>query len=109
MAGFDGSRSKGIAIAGRQGESVLAANAGKVVYVGNAIQAYGHLAIVKHGAEYLTVYAHNAIILVKEGQLVAAGQKIAEMGARPNGPTALHFEVRKLGQPVDPMKVLPAR
>lgn len=109
IAAFDGVRSKGISIAGKQGDPVLAANAGKVVYVGSAIQAYGHLAIVKHGQEYLTVYAHNATILVKEGQQVSAGQKIAEMGARPGGAAALHFEVRKLGRPIDPAKVLPSR
>lgn len=109
VATFDGARSKGISIAGSEGDPVLAANAGKVVYVGNAIQAYGHLVIVKHGQEYLTVYAHNATILVKEGQQVSAGQRIAAMGARPGAPPALHFEVRRLGRPVDPAKVLPTR
>lgn len=108
VTAFDGSRSKGISIVGRPGDPVLAANAGKVVYVGNAIQAYGPLVIVKHGPEYLTVYAHNSVILVKEGQWVSAGQKISEMGARNGQAAALHFEVRKLGQPVDPAKVLPA-
>lgn len=109
LTGFDGGRNKGITIGGKPGDAVMAANSGKVVYVGNAIQAYGHLAIIKHGAEYLTVYAHNALIVVKEGQQVAAGQKIAEMGARPGAASALHFEVRKLGRPIDPVKVLPAR
>lgn len=106
---FDGSRSKGISIAGRQGDPVMASAAGKVVYVGKAIQAYGQLVIVKHSNEYLSVYAHNSRILVKEGQQVASGQKIAEMGERSPGYAALHFEIRKQGQPVDPAKFLPSR
>lgn len=106
---FDGSRSKGVVIAGKQGDPVLASNAGKVVYVGKAIKTYGQLVIVKHSDEYLSVYAHNAAILVKEGQRVASGQKIAEMGSRSPDQIALHFEIRKLGQPVDPTKYLPTR
>ncbi|MFN0314164.1 MAG: peptidoglycan DD-metalloendopeptidase family protein [Burkholderiales bacterium] len=107
--GFDGSRSKGISITGKQGDPVLASAAGKVVYVGKAIPAYGPLVIVKHSNEFLSVYAHNSKILVKEGQQVAPGQKIAEMGERAAGQAALHFEIRKQGQPVDPMKYLPSR
>jgi lipoprotein NlpD len=107
--GFDGSRSKGISITGKQGDPVLASARGKVVYVGKAIAAYGPLVIVKHSNEYLSVYAHNSKILVKEGQQVTPGQKIAEMGERAAGQVALHFEIRKQGQPVDPMKYLPSR
>ncbi|MSQ58465.1 MAG: LysM peptidoglycan-binding domain-containing protein [Betaproteobacteria bacterium] len=107
--GFDGSRSKGISINGKQGDPVLASAAGKVVYTGKAIQAYGPLVIVKHSNEYLSVYAHNSKILVKDGQQVTPGQKIAEMGERSAGQAALHFEIRKQGQPVDPIKFLPSR
>ena len=106
---FDGARSKGIAIAGKQGDPVLAANSGKVVYVGKAIQAYGQLVIIKHSNDYLSVYAHNSTILVSEGQRVSVGQKIAEMGERSAAQAALHFEIRKRGQPVDPVKFLPSR
>ncbi len=106
---FDGSHSKGISIAGRQGDPVMASASGKVVYAGKAIQAYGQLVIVKHSNEYLSVYAHNSRILVKEGQQVASGQKIAEMGERSPGQVGLHFEIRKQGQPVDPVRFLPSR
>ncbi|MBM3396347.1 MAG: LysM peptidoglycan-binding domain-containing protein [Betaproteobacteria bacterium] len=109
IATFDGTRSKGIVIAGNLGDPVVASNAGKVVYVGRAIQTYGALVILKHGADFLTVYAHNSAITVNEGQWVTAGQKIAEMGERSPKVTALHFELRRLGQPVDPGKYLPAR
>lgn len=106
---YDGVRSKGVAIAGKLGDAVLASNAGKVVYVGKAIKTYGQLIIIKHDEEFLTVYAHNAAILVKEGQRVNGGQKIAEMGEKSANQVALHFEIRKLGRPVDPAKYLPAR
>ncbi len=101
--------SKGFDFAGRQGDPVLAASDGKVLYVGDALAGYGKLVIVKHSAEYLSVYAHNHRILVKEGQSVRRGQKIAEMGKTGTDTVKLHFEVRKQGKPVDPVTYLPKR
>lgn len=101
--------SKGIDIAGRLGEPVQAAAAGKVVYVGSGLRGYGNLVIVSHSPLYLSAYAHNSRILVKEGQQVARGQKIAELGNSDADQPKLHFEVRHQGKPVDPLKYLPAR
>lgn len=97
---------KGMDIAGAQGQPVLAAAAGKVVYSGAGLRGYGKLVIVKHNKTYLSAYAHNSQILVKEGQEVAKGQKIAEMGNTDADQVKLHFEIRKLGKPVDPSKYL---
>ncbi len=106
---FDEARNKGIGIAGRIGEPVLAAAEGRVVYAGAGLRGYGNLVILKHNNTYLTAYAHNQTILVKEDQTVRQGQKIAEMGSSDSDRVKLHFEVRRQGKPVDPLKYLPAR
>lgn len=106
---FSESGSKGIDIGGRSGDAVLAAAAGKVVYSGSGLRGYGKLVIVKHNNNYLTAYAHNQNVLVKEDQMVAKGQKIAEMGNTDADQVKLHFEVRRQGKPVDPLKHLPQR
>jgi lipoprotein NlpD len=102
-----GANPKGIAIGGEAGQPVLAAGPGKVVYSGSGLRGYGKLVIIKHDETYLSVYAHNRELLVKEGQRVAQGQKIAEMGATDADRVALHFEIRRLGKPVDPLQYLP--
>lgn len=108
VAGFnDTTSAKGLDIAGVQGQAVLAAAAGKVVYSGSGLRGYGNLVIIKHNETYLSAYAHNSKILVKEGQAIAKGQKIAEMGSSDASRVQLHFEIRKLGKPVDPIKYLP--
>jgi lipoprotein NlpD len=99
---------KGIDIAGAAGEPVIASAGGKVVYVGNGLRGYGKLVIVKHNKTWLSAYAHNREILVKEGQQVVKGQKIAEMGNTDADQVKLHFEIRRLGKPVDPARYLPA-
>lgn len=104
---FGESNSKGIDISGKNGQPVVAAAAGKVVYSGNNLRGYGNLVIVKHNKTYLSAYAHNSHILVKEGQQVTRGQKIAEMGKSDADGVKLHFEIRRLGKPVDPLKYLP--
>ena len=98
---------KGIDIAGKPGQPIVASAAGKVVYVGSGLRGYGKLVIVKHNTTFLSAYAHNREILVKEGQQVAKGQKIAEMGDTDADQVKLHFEIRRLGKPVDPAKFLP--
>lgn len=108
-AGFDEARNKGVAIAGKAGDPVLAAADGRVVYAGSGLRGYGNLVIVKHNATYLTAYAHNQALLVKEDQLVRRGQKIAEMGSSDAERVQLHFEIRKQGKPVDPARLLPPR
>jgi lipoprotein NlpD len=111
-AGFTDSgpgANKGIDISGKVGEPVVAAASGKVVYVGSGLRGYGNLVIVRHNASYLSAYAHNSKILVKETQTVAKGQKIAEIGNSDAEQSGLHFEIRKLGKPVDPLNYLPAR
>jgi lipoprotein NlpD len=100
---------KGIDIAGKSGQAVMAAGAGKVMYAGAGIRGYGNLVIVKHNNNLLSAYAHNKTILVKEGQQVNKGQKIAEMGNSDSDTVKLHFEIRQQGKPVDPAKYLPAR
>jgi lipoprotein NlpD len=98
---------KGIDIAGRKGAPVLAAAAGRVVYAGAGLRGYGKLVIIKHNNTWLSAYAHNDNVLVKEQQDVRKGQKIAEMGSTDADQVKLHFEVRRQGKPVDPAKVLP--
>jgi lipoprotein NlpD len=98
---------KGIDIAGKSGQPVLASGPGKVVYAGSGLRGYGKLIIIKHNNTFLSAYAHNREILVKEGQQVARGQKIAEMGDSDADQVKLHFEIRRLGKPVDPAKFLP--
>ena len=107
--GFDEVKNKGLDISGVAGESVLAAADGRVVYVGASLRGYGNLIILKHNNTYLTAYAHNQVLLVKEDQAVRRGQKIAEMGNSDADRVKLHFEVRRQGKPVDPAKYLPAR
>ncbi|MFZ5558821.1 MAG: peptidoglycan DD-metalloendopeptidase family protein [Pseudomonadota bacterium] len=99
--------SKGIDIAGAAGQPVFASAPGKVVYKGDGLRGYGLLVIIKHNEEYLSAYAHNRVVLVKEGDSVAQGQKIAEMGNSDADRVKLHFEIRRFGKPVDPMKYLP--
>jgi len=104
--------SKGIDIAGKKGESVLAAANGEIVYAGNGIRGYGNLVIIRHNDKYLSAYAHNHKISVKEGEKVTGGQRIAELGSTGVGAknrTILHFQVRKSGKPIDPLTVLPKR
>jgi lipoprotein NlpD len=100
--------SKGIDIAGKKGTSIRAAAAGKVVYSGNSLIHYGHLVIIKHSRDYLSAYANNRRLLVSEGALVKAGQKIAELGDASAKSPHLHFEIRKKGKPVDPLRYLPS-
>ena len=106
---FSEGGSKGIDLSGKAGDAVNAAAAGRVNYVGTGIRGYGNLVIVKHDATYLSVYAHNSKILVKEGQTVSKGQKIAEVGSSDADSPKLHFEIRKQGKPVDPLAYLPKR
>jgi lipoprotein NlpD len=95
-------------IAGRKGAPVLAAASGRVVYAGVGLRGYGKLVIIKHNNTWLSAYAHNDNLLVKEQQDVRKGQKIAEMGSSDSDQVKLHFEVRRQGKPVDPAKVLPS-
>jgi lipoprotein NlpD len=104
---FDDTKNKGINIGGSPGEAVRAAADGRVVYAGNGLRGYGNLIIIKHNAMYLTAYAHNRALMVKEGDSVTRGEKIAEMGNSDADRVMLHFEVRQQGKPVDPMKYLP--
>ncbi len=107
VAGFnEAANLKGIDIAGTQGQVVTAAGAGKVIYSGSDLRGYGKLVIIKHNKTYLSVYAHNSRILVKEGQQVSRGQKIAEMGSSDTDQVKLHFEIRRQGKSVDPAKYL---
>ncbi len=108
IAGFSETANlKGIDIAGKAGQPVLASGPGKVVYAGNGLRGYGKLIIIKHNNTFLSAYAHNREILVKEGQQVTRGQKIAEMGDSDADQVKLHFEIRRFGKPVDPAKFLP--
>ncbi|MEP7181049.1 MAG: peptidoglycan DD-metalloendopeptidase family protein [Betaproteobacteria bacterium] len=108
VTGFsDTANLKGIDIAGTSGQPVVAGAAGKVVYAGTGLRGYGKLVIIKHNGTYLSAYAHNRDLLVKEGQPVTRGQKIAEMGNTDADQVKLHFEIRRLGKPMDPLKYLP--
>jgi lipoprotein NlpD len=110
LAGFDESRNvKGLALGGKPGDPVLAAADGRVVYAGSGLRGYGNLVILKHNNTYLTAYAHNQNLLVREDQVVRRGQRIAEMGSSDADRVQLHFEIRRLGKPVDPAKLLPSR
>ena len=106
---FDEARSKGLVFTGKAGDPVFAAGDGRVIYVGSGVRGYGNLVIVKHNNTYLTAYAHNQTLLVKEDQVVRRGQKIAEMGSSDAERVQLHFEIRKLGKPIDPARLLPPR
>ncbi len=104
--GSDGSR-RGLDIRGRRGSPITAAASGKVVYAGNALKGYGNLIIIKHNDQYLSAYAHNDKILVGERAYVTKGQKIATMGDSGASFVMLHFEIRKRGRSIDPLKYLP--
>ncbi|SHF64386.1 lipoprotein NlpD [Lampropedia hyalina DSM 16112] len=107
--GFNETTNKGYGIAGNAGDPVLAAQSGQVVYAGSGLRGYGNLLIIKHNDEYLTAYAHNRALLVKEGDQVSRGQRIAEMGNTDTDRVKLHFEVRRQGKPVNPGEYLPKR
>ena len=109
VATFDDSKNKGVDIAGKLGEAVHASADGKVVYAGAGLRGYGNLVILKHNNTFLTAYAHNQSLTVREDQTVKRGQKIAEMGNSDADTVKLHFEIRKMGKPVDPLKLLPPR
>jgi lipoprotein NlpD len=109
LATFDEGKNKGIDIAGKPGQQVLAAGSGKVMYAGSGIRGYGNLVIVKHSNSLLSAYAHNRAIKVKEGDTVSKGQVIAEMGDSDADTVKLHFEIRQQGKPVDPSRFLPSR
>ena len=108
---FDGRKdgSQGIDIAGQLGQNIVSAGAGKVVYSGDGLVGYGNLIIIKHNEDYLSAYAYNRVLLVKEGEVVKSGQKIAQMGQSQPGSPRLHFEIRRQGEPVNPLKYLPKR
>jgi lipoprotein NlpD len=108
-APFDEGKAKGLSIGGKAGDPVLAAADGRGVYAGSGLRGYGNLIILKHNNTYLTAYAHNQTLLVKEDQAVRRGQKIAEMGSSDADSVKLHFEIRKQGKPVDPARLLPPR
>lgn len=109
IAPFAEGSSKGVDIAGKAGDPVLAAAGGVVSYAGAGLRGYGNLVVLRHNATYLSVYAHNSKLLVKEKDTVARGQKIAEMGSTDTESPRLHFEIRRQGKPADPQKFLPAR
>lgn len=111
LQGFTGGTDphKGIDIGGKLGDPVVAARGGTVVYAGSGVRGYGNLLIIKHDVQWLSAYAHNSKLLVAEGQTVQAGQRIAEMGDSGTDRVKLHFEVRRQGNPVDPLQVLPRR
>jgi len=106
---LSGRINKGIDLAGKNGEPVFAAADGKVVYSGTGLVGYGNLIIIKHNETYLSAYAHNSRLLLKEGDKAKAGQKIAEIGSTGANRDKLHFEIRRDGKPVNPMKYLPGR
>ncbi|MCX2982129.1 LysM peptidoglycan-binding domain-containing protein [Halieaceae bacterium IMCC14734] len=107
VRGFSGEVHKGIDIAGKAGDAVQAVAAGKVVYAGNGIVGYGNLLIIKHNETYLSAYGHNRRLRVAEGASVKAGERIADMGSSATNSVKLHFEIRRDGKPIDPLKFLP--
>lgn len=109
LSGFSEPNNKGLDIAGKPGDPVVAAAAGRVMYTGTGIRGYGKLIVIRHDNNFNSVYAHNREILVKEGQNVARGQRIAELGDTDADTPKLHFEIRKSGKPVDPAKYLPSQ
>lgn len=106
---FNDTTSKGISIAGKSGQPVLASAGGKIIFSGTGIRGFGKLIVIKHNKTFLSVYAHNSELLVKEGQTVAKGQKIAEMGNTDADQVKLYFEIRRFGKPLDPVKLLPGQ
>ena len=109
IAGFDEAKNKGYDISGKAGDPVVASADGRVVYSGAGLRGYGNLIILKHNNTFLTAYAHNQTLLVKEDQSVKKGQKIAEMGNSDADRVKLHFEIRRQGKPVDPARYLPPK
>ena len=109
VAGFDETKNKGLDIAGKSGDPVVASADGRVVYSGAGLRGYGNLIILKHNNTFLTAYAHNKLLLVKEDQTVKRGQKIAEMGSSDADKVKMHFEIRRQGKPVNPANYLPPR
>jgi len=109
IAGFNEVKNKGFDIDGKAGDPIIASGDGRVVYAGAGLRGYGNLIILKHNNTFLTAYAHNQTLLVKEDQAVKKGQKIAEMGNSDADRIKLHFEIRRQGKPVDPSRYLPAR
>ncbi|WP_349431128.1 peptidoglycan DD-metalloendopeptidase family protein [Methylomarinum sp. Ch1-1] len=109
LKSFSQTGNKGIDIGGKLGQSVKAAAGGKVVYSGHGLVGYGNLLIIKHSSLYLSAYGHNRRLLVKEGQVVKKGQTIAEVGKAGGSQTSLHFEIRRKGKPVNPMRYLPKK
>ncbi len=112
VVGYYSALNKGINISGHLGDPIYATAAGQIVYSGSGLRGYGHLIIIKHNSSYLTAYAHNRVVLVREGQKVRAGQKIAEMGSTGTRRVMLHFEIRLNGRPVNPLdylSVIPAQ
>lgn len=108
IAAFEQTRGKGVDIDGKVGDPIVASAKGKVTYVGSGIRGLGKLLIIQHSDEYLTVYAHTSQILVKEQQVVERGQKVAEVGTSDAERPMLHFQIRKLGRPLDPKQFLPS-
>ena len=106
---YSGTVHKGVDIDGKAGDAVLATATGKVVYAGSGIVGYGKLLIVKHNEVYLSAYGHNRSLKVSEGDRVQAGQQIAEKGSSATNTVKLHFEIRRGGEPIDPLKLLPRR
>lgn len=109
LAGFSEATNKGVDILGKIGDPVFASASGRVIFSGTGLRGYGKLVIIKHNQTYLSAYAHNSNLLVKEGQNVVRGQKIAEIGNTDSSQAKLHFEIRRLGKAVDPLKFLPDR
>ncbi|RQO55363.1 peptidase [Paucibacter sp. KBW04] len=110
IGSFDEARNnKGLDFSGKAGDPVLAAADGRVMYAGSGLRGYGHMVIIKHNAGYISAYAHNQALLVKEDQVVRKGQKIAEMGSSDADQVKLHFEIRRQTKLMDPAKLLPAR
>jgi lipoprotein NlpD len=108
VGNFNDGTTKGIAIAGKLGQPIYASAPGRVIFSGTGIRGFGKLVVIKHNNTYLSVYAHNSELTVKEGQNVTRGQKIGEMGNSDADQVKLHFEIRRFGKPVDPLKLLPA-
>jgi murein DD-endopeptidase MepM/ murein hydrolase activator NlpD len=109
LASYNGSSSRGLVIAGQPGSSVVAAASGTVAYANSGLRGYGKMVIIRHEHNFLTIYAHNSKLLVKQGERVKQGQRIAEMGNTDARRVELYFELRRGGQPVNPMGVLPRR
>src|SRR5919112_3559470 len=107
LSTFNGTTNKGIDIAGKRGQAVLASGPGRVIFSGTGVRGMGKFIVIKHSEELISVYGHNDEVLVKYGQNVVKGQKIAEMGSTDADQVKLHFEIRRNGTPIDPLTLLP--